>query len=216
MSIRPEGYGYIVLGLLLAAAAGLIFRFAAPGAPKALSGSILGLGLLFAAFCAYFFRDPERPLPQDAGKIYSPGDGRVLSVVEERPGEGATIRIFLSVFDVHVQRLPVSGTIEAIRYQEGSFAAAMKEAARLNERNSVTIAAKGRPERVVVEQIAGFVARRIRCWVKEGEPAVAGERYGMIQFGSQAAVHLPPTARALVKPGDYAVGGVTPIAQWQQ
>ncbi|MDE2291486.1 MAG: phosphatidylserine decarboxylase family protein [Elusimicrobia bacterium] len=173
------------------------------------------LGLPAAAFCFYFFRDPERPLPADRGFVYSPGDGRVLTVAREGPGDVVTVRIFLSVFDVHVQRIPCSGVVEQALYQPGAFKMAMVEEARQNERTIVTIAVAGRKERVVVEQIAGYVARRIRCWLQPGQAVTAGERYGMIQFGSQAAVHLPASAEAVVKPGDRVVGGVTPLARWR-
>lgn len=175
---------------------------------------VAGLALLFSCFCVYFFRDPERPLPADPARIYSPGDGTVLSVAKEGPGDVTTIRIFLSIFNVHIQRLPVSGTVEMVRYQEGSFKAAMKDGAKENERSIIRVAVEGREDKVTFEQIAGLVARRIRYWVGEGDKAVQGERYGLIQFGSQAAVHIPGSARPLVVPGDRAVGGVTPIAEW--
>ncbi|MBI5595696.1 MAG: phosphatidylserine decarboxylase [Elusimicrobia bacterium] len=207
--IRKEALPFILIGLAAAAAG------AVGAARGALGGWALAVpGLLFAGFCAYFFRDPYRRLPTDQSLVYSPGDGRVLSVGREGPGETTTIRIFLSVFDVHVQRLPCSGVVEKVHYQPGAFHMAMADEARLNERSVVTIKVAGRPETLVVEQIAGFVARRIRTWLKPGDTAVLGERYGLIQFGSQAAVHLSAKAEVLVKPGDRVVGGVTPLARW--
>jgi phosphatidylserine decarboxylase len=201
--MRKEATPFLAIGLVLAGAGGwLMAPLAAPG-------------LLFAAFCAYFFRDPDRIPPADAGLILSPGDGRVLTVAKEGPGAVTTVRIFLSVFDVHVQRLPVSGTVSKVHYQPGAFHMAMDKEARENERSVVSIAVDGRPETLVVEQIAGFVARRIHTWLKAGDKAVRGERYGLIQFGSQAAVHLPESAEALVKPGDRVAGGLTPIARWK-
>ncbi len=210
MMIRHEGYAFILAGAAAAAAGGAAVSSAHP------AGWLLALpGALFAAFCAYFFRDPERPLPTDPSLIYSPGDGRVLTVAREGPGDIVTVRIFLSVFNVHVQRNPVSGIVEKVHHQPGKFAMAMAAEARENERTVVTVAVAGRAERLVVEQIAGYVARRIRCWLKVGDAVVAGARYGLIQFGSQAAVHLPPTAEALVAPGDVVTGCLTPIARWK-
>ncbi|MBI3298044.1 MAG: phosphatidylserine decarboxylase [Elusimicrobia bacterium] len=207
--MRKEGFPFILVGLAVAAVGAVgVCRGALGGWALAAPGGA------FAAFCAYFFRDPERPLPEDPARVFSPGDGKVMTVGREGPGETVTVRIFLSVFDVHVQRLPCAGTVEKLHYQPGKFHMAMEAEARENERSVLTIAVEGRPEKLVVEQIAGFVARRILTWVKPGDRAVAGARYGLIQFGSQAAVHLPGSAEALVKPGDRVVGGVTPIARW--
>ena len=208
MSIALEGLPFIAGGC-----AAVAVGFLLPSKSMGLALSIAGL--LFAGFCAFFFRNPERTTPQDPRKIFSPGDGRVISVEREGgPGSGETIRIFLSIFNVHIQRAPCSGTVEEIRYQPGTFLMAMKPGARQNERNLVRIAAQGRGESIEVEQIAGLIARRIRCWVKKGDRLQAGERYGLIQFGSQAALRLPPSARALVKPGDKVAGGLTPVAEW--
>ncbi len=177
------------------------------------AGAILAaLATVFTAFCVYFFRDPERPLPTDSTTLYAPGDGRVLAISEETPGT-TTIRIFLSVFDVHIQRAPCSGSVRSVVYQPGSFRAAMVEAAKGNERSIMTISPEGRPD-VVVEQIAGLVARRIETWPKQGERVTMGQRYGIIYFGSQAAVHLPKGAVPVVKPGDRVAGALTPIARW--
>ena len=204
MKIAKQGYRFVIGGLIV----GVVGLVAGPygWGPAA-------LGVLFAGFCAYFFRDPDRPAPTDAGKLYSPGDGRVLSIAREGPSEVTTIRIFLSIFDVHVQRNACSGTVDKVQYHEGRFAMAMKPEAAWNERSLVRIAPEGR-EPVVVEQIAGAIARRIETWCKEGESVRAGERYGIIYFGSQVAVHLPAKAAPVVRPGDRVVGGVTPIAQW--
>ena len=210
MKIAKEGWKFVGIGLAAAVGGWLVgthTRFFQPGAQLA------ALGLAFSAFCAFFFRDPDRPLPADPERVYSPGDGQVLSVAREGPGDVTTVRIFLSLFDVHVQRLPCSGLVNMVRYQPGSFALAMKDEARQNERSVVRVAVEGRGE-VSFEQIAGFVARRIVCRAVEGMRAVAGDRYGVIHFGSQAAVHLPASARPLVRPGDKVVGGVTAIAQW--
>lgn len=208
MKIAEDGWGFIILGAS-AACAGVLALRAWGGA----SWALIALGLSFSGFCAFFFRDPDRPAPADASKIYSPGDGTVLSVAREE-GEGESVRIFLSIFDVHVQRLPVSGKVLKVEYKEGSFAAAMRDEAKGNERSIVDIAVEGRDAVVSVEQIAGLIARRIRTWIGEGDAARVGARYGLIQFGSQAAVHLPKSARPVVKPGDKVAGGISPIAEW--
>jgi phosphatidylserine decarboxylase len=205
MKVARQGFPFIIGGFLAAIVGGFLLN--------PLGWVLVFAGAGFAAFCSYFFRDPERELPTDASKIWSPGDGRVLSVAKEGPGDVVTVRIFLSIFDVHIQRAPCAGVVDRIQYVPGAFAMAMKEEATRNERNIVRIAPEGR-EPILVEQIAGFVARRIECWVKEGQKLAAGERYGLIRFGSQAAVHLPAGAKALVKPGDRAVGGVTAIGEW--
>ncbi len=213
MTIARQGFKFVGAGLL-AAGAGLLIR-PAPG--LALEGSLIFiLGLAFAAFSLYFFRDPNRPWPADAGLLYSPGDGTVLSVGQEGADGGLCIRIFLSLFDVHVQRSPCSGRVEAVEHVAGSFVAAMKEGAKANERCVMTLRADHGGQTVIVEQIAGLVARRIECWPSPGAALKAGERYGIIYFGSQAALRLPASARALVKPGDKVQGGVTPLAQWAQ
>ena len=208
MKIAHQGWAFILLGGAVAAAGALGLR-----AWGAASYGIIGVGVFFSAFCGYFFRDPARELPQDFSKIYSPGDGTVLSVSQEE-AQGPTVRIFLSIFDVHIQRLPSTGEVTKVEYKPGSFAAAMKDEAKGNERSIVDIKVDGRNAVISVEQIAGLIARRIRTWVREGDRAVMGERYGLIQFGSQAAVHFPKCARPSVKPGDKVIGGVTPIGEW--
>ena len=204
MKIAKQGYRFIIAGALVGAGGVALGPWGwGPGA----------LGVCFAAFCAYFFRDPDRALPTDASKIYSPGQGRVLSIAKEGGGSSVTIRIFLSIFDVHVQRNACSGTVEDVTYHKGSFAMAMKPEAVENERSVVRVRPDGR-EPVIVEQIAGAIARRIETWCKAGDRIAAGERYGIIYFGSQCAVHLPQGARPLVQVGDRVLVGVTPIAQW--
>jgi phosphatidylserine decarboxylase len=180
----------------------------------ALGVAVIAAASLFTAFCVYFFRDPERPLPTDAKKIYSPGDGRVMSVAREGPGDVVTLRIFLSVFDVHIQRAPCAGTVEKVQTIQGSFAAAMKDEAKGNARVVMTVKPEGARPNLVVEQIAGLIARRIECWPAPGAKLKAGERYGIIYFGSQAAVHFPAGSRCTVKPGDRVAGALTEIGEW--
>ncbi len=209
MKIAYQAWQFVVPAVAAGAAGLWLMGRPATVFPGA-SLSFLAFG--FAAFAVYFFRDPERALPTD-GRIYSPGDGVVLAVGREGPGDVVTARIFLSVFDVHIQRAPTAGRVTKVAVVPGSFAAAMKDAARGNSRVVMTIEPEGRGP-LVVEQIAGLIARRIECWRKPGDMVAAGERYGIIYFGSQAAVHFPAGSRCTVKAGDRVAGGLTPIGEW--
>jgi phosphatidylserine decarboxylase len=173
--------------------------------------------ILAGLFCVNFFRDFDRPTPINPELIYSPGDGQVVSIatIKEGPHTGLPIiRIFLNVFDVHVQRSPVEGRVKKIEYKKGKFLDARHESAHLeNEQNLVTIETpKGV---IIVNQIAGLIARRIVCWTKEGDLVRQGERYGLIRFGSQVDVIFPKSGTEMaVKVGDRVVGGETVIARW--
>jgi phosphatidylserine decarboxylase len=208
MGFAPAGIKLIVAGIIAAAAGGVIIVWSSlVGVP------VLLLGFFFAAFSAYFFRDPERDKVFAPGELACPADGTVMSVKNEGTPGITVVRIFLSVMNVHVQRAPVEGRIEKTRYTKGTFAIAYKPEASTNERNLIRIACDyGRF--VEVEQITGSIARRIACYVKEGEAVRQGERIGMIYFGSQVAVYLPDTARVLVKPGDKVTGAETVLALW--
>lgn len=209
MKIAPQAWQFVVPAV--AVGAGGMWLMGRPS--TVLPGTLLSfLAFGFAAFTLYFFRDPERELPAD-DRIYSPGDGVVLSVGREGPGDVMTCRIFLSVFDVHIQRVPYAGRVTKVAAVPGSFAAAMKDAARGNYRVVMTIEPAGKGP-LVVEQISGLIARRIECWRKPGDEVKTGEKYGIIYFGSQAAVHFPNGSACTVKVGDRVVGGVTPIGEW--
>lgn len=173
-------------------------------------------GVLLAIFSIFFFRDFDRNTPQDDFAIYSPGDGKVLDVSVVADGEYAgrrIIRIFLSVFDGHIQRMPAAGTITKMVYKKGLFLDARNPKAHVdNEQNTVTLqTAKGT---LIVKQIAGLIARRIVCWVKEGNALGQGERYGLIRFGSQVDVLMPTSTQVLVQVGDRVVGGESVLARW--
>jgi phosphatidylserine decarboxylase len=179
-------------------------------------GKLVGaLCVAFALFCVAFFRDPDRDIPQTDG-ILSPADGTVLEVVTvdgEGYGRGRVVRIFLSIFDGHVQRSPVSGTVKALRYVPGVFLDARDPRAPFaNESNSIEI--EGAKGRVMVKQISGLIARRIVCWVRPDDALEAGERIGLIRFGSQVDLYLPAEAEVVVKEGDKVVAGQTVVAQW--
>jgi phosphatidylserine decarboxylase len=177
------------------------------------------LGTLATIWCAYFFRDPPRVTPVRDGLVVAPADGRVSQVTSVAPppalGLGnkplPRISIFMSVFDCHINRSPVAGKIEKIVYQPGKFFnAGLDKASADNERNSLIIATAG--ARVAVVQIAGLVARRIVCFVREGQPIGAGERFGMIRFGSRLDVYLPEGMAPKVAVGQTMIGGETVLA----
>ncbi|MFZ0313800.1 MAG: phosphatidylserine decarboxylase family protein [Candidatus Korobacteraceae bacterium] len=169
--------------------------------------------LLLAAFFLWFFRDPERRIPAIQGAIVSPADGKVtdISVVQESGEARTRISIFLNVFNVHVNRSPVSGVIEDVHYHKGKFGNAMGAAsAELNEQNVVTI--RGDAGKVVFKQIAGLLARRIVFTRKIGDVVERGERVGLIKFGSRTDVIFPADAEMKVRVGDHVKGGSSVLA----
>jgi phosphatidylserine decarboxylase len=172
---------------------------------------------LLAFFVVWFFRNPEREIYGNAKLIVSPADGKILRV-EEVAGHGLLegplkkISIFMSVFNVHVNRMPCEGVIEDVRYHEGSFVSAnLDKASQDNERNELLIRM---PDggKILVIQIAGFIARRIVCWAVRGMCLQKGERFGLIRFGSRLEVFLPSDTHILVTADDKVTGGQTPIA----
>jgi phosphatidylserine decarboxylase len=173
-------------------------------------------GLFFLAlFVLYFFRDPERRIPDEPSAVVSPADGRVVEIVEEswegRPGK--RISIFLAVWNVHVQRAPVAGTISRLDYRPGKFFAAMRARASVeNEQNVFTISTP-RGE-IMFKQIAGWIARRVVSWKAAGDAVSRGERVGMIRFGSRVDVWLPADAVIVVRKGQNVAGGSDILARW--
>ena len=161
-------------------------------------------------FCLYFFRDPERSIP--AGRVaVSPADGKVVAVRIESPTD-TRVSIFLNIFDVHVNRTPISGKITDVEYHKGQFLVASKEeASAQNEQNTITVEGDG--TRVRFKQIAGLIARRIVFNKKPGDTVTAGERIGMIKFGSRMDVEFGPEWEILVKPGMHVAAGSSVIAQ---
>lgn len=197
------------------------YRFALPPALLGLlvlaaGWTALGIVLLaVAGFVLFFFRDPARQIPDDPTAIVAPADGRVMEIVEEaeqgRPGQ--RMSIFLSIFDVHVNRVPYTGQIVRIQYRPGKFLNAMRaQASTANEQNVVALETPRGP--VVVKQIAGFLARRILCWRQEGERVRTGDKLGMIRFGSRVDLWLPAGANFTVRPGEHVRGGATIVARW--
>ncbi|HYE51066.1 MAG TPA: phosphatidylserine decarboxylase [Azospirillaceae bacterium] len=198
-----------------------IAAFAVVSALLATVSEPLGwIGLILTAWCCYFFRDPDRVVPTRSGLMVAPADGTVHMITEAVPppelglGEERLTRIsiFLNVFNVHVNRVPVEGRIVAARYQPGKFLnASLDKASDLNERMSVHMTtADGRD--IVFVQIAGLVARRILCYLKDGQSVQTGERFGLIRFGSRTDIYLPPGVSPLVAVGQTTIGGETVIA----
>lgn len=206
--MHPEGYKFVAIFAVVTLVLFLIWD------PL----GWLGVGL--TVWCYYFFRDPKRAVPQNAGLLVSPADG-VVSLIERAVppaelglGPEALVRVsvFMSVFNCHVNRAPIAGMVTAVAYRPGKFFnASLDKASEENERNALAIEmADGR--KIVVVQIAGLVARRIMCWTKPGQALRTGERFGLIRFGSRLDVYLPEGVQPQVALGQTMVAGETVIA----
>lgn len=201
-----EGIPYVLVPLILFIAAAMLGWW--------IAGAIF---LVLAAFMAFFFRDPKRDAPSDDNIIVSPADGRVTRVCPTNPNETDSpvlISIFLSPFDVHINRSPIAGKITDITYTNGRFLSATRnEASLVNEQNALTIA----NERVTVtcKQIAGILARRIVCWKKAGDSVLKGERFGMIKFSSRTDLILPAKVEVLATEGMRVLGGLTVVGRFR-
>ena len=169
----------------------------------------LGVALIgLAAFVAFFFRDPYRQIPSGPGIIVSPADGRVVRI--EKEGEGTRISIFLSIFNVHVNRSPIRGEITEVQYRKGKYRAAFNDLASVdNEQNTLTI--RGDGLQIECSQIAGVVARRIVCRKKAGDVLERGEKFGLIRFGSRTDLVLPADVELEVRVGDKVRGGSSKV-----
>ena len=205
MRIDPAGWPFVIGGLVIA----IIAAFFA--------GTVFGVVLLgLTAFFLFFFRDPERLVEAAPHAVLSPADGRVMVAGTPTaqgfpPDRWQQISIFLSPMDVHVNRMPVSGRVVKVEYHPGRFLPAYKaEAADLNEYTEVLVDHGG--QQIVVRQIVGILARRIVCRVKQDAQVTAGERFGVMKFGSRMDIFLPRDATLLTKVGDKVVGGVTVMA----
>lgn len=174
----------------------------------------------FSLFCFYFFRNPDIEINALENEIVSPCNGKVMEIVEEYNNvlemQCKVIRIFLSVFDVHVQRTPIDGEIEYIEYKKGKFLAAMHPNAHIeNEQNLVVFNDKEQKRRVMCIQIAGLIARKIVMWTKRGDVLKKGDLYGMIKFGSQVDIYLPVNTDIKINEKQKIVAGKTIIAIWE-
>jgi phosphatidylserine decarboxylase len=209
--LAPEGWPFILGGAAFAAAAGFLW-------PR--SALLAAAGLLFTLFSVWFFRNPDRTPPSGSGIVVSPADGKIVYAGDSPPGRymreaGKKVSIFMSPLDVHVNRAPVSGKVVSVAYHPGEYHVASVDKASLkNEQNGVTILT---PEGHTVSyvQIAGMVARRIVCDVKEGDAVRQGQRVGMIRFGSRVDLYLPADARLRVSSGDRVRGGETVVGAFQ-
>lgn len=207
--IHKEGYVFIAAFFIASLILGWIFE------------PLFWIGLVLTLWCAYFFRDPERVVPQDEDLVLSPADGRISSVQMVVPpaelGLGfepmLRISVFMNVFDCHINRAPMRGQVSEVQYRAGEFVnAELDKASEDNERNGLVIETSH--GKIGVVQIAGLVARRIVCWVKPTEPVNAGERFGLIRFGSRLDVLLPAGAQPRVAVGQTAIGGETVLAEF--
>jgi phosphatidylserine decarboxylase len=200
--IVKESIPYIVVPVVLAAAAAALgFWYVA------------AFLFLLALFMAFFFRDPKRVPPSDPNVVVSPADGRVTRIGPSSQGVDSTvISIFLSPFDVHINRSPIAGKIVDVLYSPGKFLMATNEKASLvNEQNALTI--QGEKITVICKQIAGILARRVVCWKTKGDNLSLGERFGMIKFSSRTDLLLPPNVTVMVKEGQRVRGGTTVIGR---
>lgn len=189
----------------------LLFGLVGWTIPAALAGG-------FTLFTAWFFRNPSRTIPQQPNVVVSPGDGKVIAIEEEfepryLKEKSIRVTVFLNVFDVHVNRMPCAGTVEGISYQPGQFLVASKpEATVHNEQNAVMLkTASG--AKVLCVQVAGLIARRIVCWVGQGDLVQRGERYGLIRFGSRMDTFVPLGSKICVAVGDRVKGGETIVGE---
>ena len=207
--IRKEGMPFILAAVLVAVAGLFLWQ------------PLFWIAAIVAGWCTYFFRDPPRVVPVAPDLVVSPADGRVSAVVLGVPpaelGLGGEprrrISVFMNVFDCHVNRAPLAGQVARIAYRPGKFIKAeLDKASEDNERNGIVLDTAHGPVGVV--QIAGLVARRIVCFVREGDSLSAGERIGLIRFGSRLDVWLPPSVRVLVAEGQTAIAGETVLARF--
>ena len=209
----PEGWPFIFGGAAFCVAS----RFMGP---RWVWLPLFAIGVLFTLFSMWFFRNPARALPEGEGLIVSPADGEVVHIGDEPPGRymsepGKRVSIFMSPMNVHVNRAPVSGRVSSVRYNKGEFhVARVEKASLMNEQNGVEIVTpEGR--KVTYVQIAGILARRIVCDVREGDEVTQGRRVGMIRFGSRLDVYLPRDARINVAVKDRVRAGETVIGAFQ-
>ena len=171
---------------------------------------VTGLFVGLFLFVTWFFRDPERSIPEDPNAIVSPGDGKIVEIISEKDpllDEAYTrVSIFLNVFNVHVNRVPIAGKIQATRYNPGKFLNAASHKASLDNEQSAILLNNGHVT-ILVKQIAGLIARRIVCWAKEGDEYQRGQRFGLIRFGSRVDIFLPEGTDIKVAIGDIVNGG---------
>lgn len=213
--MAKEGLGIIFLSLILTI---ILFLLSVLTRSKIVSG-ITVLFLIITLFVIFFFRDPERKMPEGEGIVLSPADGRIVELStfagNDFLGSGGTkVAIFLSAFNVHVNRNPISGDVKYLRYSSGSFKAAFQEkASSENEQNELGL--ESEQVKLVLKQIAGAIARRIVCRIREGDQVKIGERFGMIKFGSRVELFLPDKVKVSVKLNQKVRAGETIIGTYE-
>ena len=200
--IASEGFPFITVAGVVT----LIFTVISWTVPAVIS-------CLITLFIIYFFRNPHRSIPDDDDAVVSPADGVVIYIGPSREehigAEMTKISIFMSVFNVHVNRLPISGQVVETFYNKGKFLDVRDERATFENERSGLILQHPRGSRIAVVQVAGLIARRIVCYLKKGDETVRGKRYGLIRFGSRLDVYLPTDSKLIVKMGDKTVAGET-------
>lgn len=206
LPIAREGFPFILSGIVLTI---LFFGLHLP-----LFGAVL---CALTLFTVYFFRDPPRSPVVEDKSVFAPADGKVVGVTTQKHSAEETdekvlkVSIFMSLFDVHVNRIPVAGKISTVTYHPGKFLAAnLDKASEQNERNTVTLET-GDNRKVAFVQVAGLIARRIACWVKQGDEVRTGQRFGLIRFGSRVDLFLPGDSRVVAVPGQKVRAGETII-----
>ena len=205
--LAPEGWPFVLGGAAFAVVGCLLWPRGVP---------LAALGLLLALFSLWFFRNPDRTPPSGTGVVVSPADGRIVYAGESPPGRyalvaGKRVSVFMSPIDVHVNRAPVTGRVASVRYHKGAFhVASVDKASLMNEQNGVAIVTPG-GRTVTYVQIAGMLARRIVCDLKEGDAVRQGQRVGMIRFGSRVDLYLPAEVRLSVALGDRVRAGESVI-----
>ena len=212
--IAREGFYLIAIGVIATIALILL-------ASKYDSKTLFTFSLVVAVltlFTTFFFRDPHRSGSNESGILVAPADGKIVAIdtLDNHPcvgGSAVKVSIFLSIFDVHVNRVPATGTVDFVRYNPGRFLAAFKDkASELNEQTEIGMTtASG--HKIVFKQIAGLIARRIVCHLNEGDSVTAGDRFGMIRFGSRADLIVPAETKLKVSRGDHVAGGETVIGR---
>lgn len=212
--IAREGWPFILIGLVLTVLL-IVLSTRANSLWLFCLATILGLLTLFVTF---FFRDPDRTFAAEPGLLASPADGKVIKIeqIATHPfigGPATKVSIFLSVFDVHVNRVPANGVVTHVTYNPGEFFVAYADkASEKNEQTEIGMTTDS-GEKILFKQIAGYIARRIVCRLEKGDTVAAGQRFGMIRFGSRAELFVPASAAILVKAGDRVLGGETPLAR---
>ena len=210
--IHPEGWRFAIIFFVISIFLGFVFT------------AISIIGYLLTIFTLWFFRDPERNTPYDSNSIISSADGKVCLIDESYPPKEVSLSqekmkricVFMNVFNVHINRSPVSGTAKAIVYKEGQFLnASLDKASEKNERSSLVINSTNNGPEIVVVQIAGLIARRILGFVSSNDNLVQGERFGLIRFGSRVDIYMPLDAVTKCSVGDKVVAGESVLASFK-